>query len=36
MATVYIALEAGNGPGALIAGWVCHDVILHIQFVNNL
>lgn len=33
MATMYIALEAGIGLGALIAGWVYHDVILRIPYI---
>src|SRR5690606_8869713 len=33
MATMYIALEAGIGLGALIAGWIYHDVIAHIPYI---
>ena len=33
MATMYIALEAGIGLGALVAGWVYHDVIMRIPYI---
>ncbi|KIC94107.1 MFS transporter [Flavihumibacter solisilvae] len=33
MATMYIALEAGIGLGALIAGWVYHDIIVRIPWI---
>ncbi|SEL74343.1 MFS transporter [Parapedobacter koreensis] len=33
MATMYIALEAGIGVGALMAGWIYHDVIIRIPFI---
>ncbi len=33
MATMYIALEAGIGLGALLAGWVYHDVIMRIPYI---
>ncbi|WP_257666489.1 MFS transporter [Parapedobacter tibetensis] len=33
MATMYIALEAGIGLGALFAGWVYHDVITRIPYI---
>lgn len=33
MATMYIALEAGIGLGALFAGWVYRDVIIHIPYI---
>lgn len=33
MATMYIALEAGIGFGALLAGWLYHDVISHIPYI---
>lgn len=33
MATMYIALEAGIGFGALIAGWIYHDIISRIPWI---
>jgi len=33
MATMYIALEAGIGLGALVAGWVYHDIIVRIPWI---
>lgn len=33
MATMYIALEAGIGIGALIGGWIYQDIITRIPFV---
>lgn len=33
MATMYIALEAGIGLGALLAGWFYHDVITRIPII---
>ena len=33
MATMYIALEAGIGLGALIAGWAYHDQIARIPYI---
>lgn len=33
MATMYIALEAGIGLGALFAGWYYADIIAHIPFI---
>src|SRR5690606_19589620 len=33
MATMYIALEAGIGLGALIAGWVYYDRIARIPYI---
>lgn len=36
MATMYIALEAGIGLGALFAGWVYQDVIAKIPMIMYL
>lgn len=33
MATMYIALEAGIGGGALVAGYIYHDVILRVPYI---
>lgn len=33
MATMYIALEAGIGLGALMGGWIYHDVMTRIPFI---
>ncbi|MFC3198451.1 MFS transporter [Parapedobacter deserti] len=33
VATMYIALEAGIGTGALAAGWIYHDAIARIPFI---
>ncbi len=33
MATMYIALEAGIGSGALLAGWLYHDIVSRIPYI---